>query len=106
MTQTVGIIRVILVANKFSRFSIKSIESSIRPNPEHTRLVFIDWPDTIAAQAVGIIGIVLVMGKSSRFYKRLVYEEQIATDVGAYYSPGEIGLICPIFHSQWSSVSV
>ncbi len=34
---------------------------------------------------------VLVMGKSSRFYKRLVYEEQIATDVKAYYRPGEIG---------------
>ncbi len=34
---------------------------------------------------------VLAMGKTSRLYKRLVYDEQIATDVHAYYSPGEIG---------------
>ncbi|MAT58335.1 MAG: peptidase M16 [Ignavibacteriae bacterium] len=34
---------------------------------------------------------VLASGKSSRLYKRLVYEDQIATDVSAYYSPGEIG---------------
>ncbi|MBI9073722.1 MAG: insulinase family protein [Melioribacteraceae bacterium] len=34
---------------------------------------------------------VLAMGKSSRFYKRLVYEEQIATNVNTYYSGGEIG---------------
>lgn len=34
---------------------------------------------------------VLSVGKNSRFYKRLVYEDQIATSVAAYYSPGEIG---------------
>lgn len=34
---------------------------------------------------------VLSSGKVSRFYKRLVYEDQIATDVAAFYSPGEIG---------------
>ena len=34
---------------------------------------------------------VLSSGKTSRFYKRLVYDEQIATDVWCYYSPGEIG---------------
>ncbi|MCF7794729.1 MAG: insulinase family protein [Melioribacteraceae bacterium] len=34
---------------------------------------------------------VLSAGKSSRLYKRLVYDEQIATDVAAYYSGGEIG---------------
>ncbi len=34
---------------------------------------------------------VLSAGKSSRLYKRLVYEDQIATSVSAYYSPGEIG---------------
>ncbi|MCZ7604105.1 MAG: insulinase family protein [Melioribacteraceae bacterium] len=34
---------------------------------------------------------VLASGKSSRLYKKLVYEDQIATDVAAYYSPGEIG---------------
>jgi zinc protease len=34
---------------------------------------------------------ILSSGKSSRLYKRLVYDEQIATSVYAYYSPGEIG---------------
>lgn len=34
---------------------------------------------------------VLSLGKSSRLYKRLVYEDQIATAVSAYYSGGEIG---------------
>ncbi|HZW38386.1 MAG TPA: pitrilysin family protein [Ignavibacteriaceae bacterium] len=34
---------------------------------------------------------VLTSGKTSRLYKRLVYEEQIATDVNAYYSGNEIG---------------
>lgn len=34
---------------------------------------------------------ILSSGKTSRFYKRLVYDEQIATSVNAFYSPGEIG---------------
>ena len=34
---------------------------------------------------------ILSSGKTSRLYKRLVYDEQIATNVRAYYSPGEIG---------------
>ncbi|MBZ0178903.1 MAG: insulinase family protein [Melioribacteraceae bacterium] len=34
---------------------------------------------------------ILAMGKTSRLYKRLVYDDQIATNVAAYYSPGEIG---------------
>jgi zinc protease len=34
---------------------------------------------------------ILAVGKTSRLYKRLVYDEQIATDIHAYYSPGEIG---------------
>ena len=34
---------------------------------------------------------VLSSGKNSRLYKRLVYDEQIATSVRAYYSPSEIG---------------
>ncbi|MGE5435654.1 MAG: M16 family metallopeptidase [Syntrophothermus sp.] len=34
---------------------------------------------------------VLTSGKNSRLYKRLVYEEQIATEVNAYYSGAEIG---------------
>jgi zinc protease len=34
---------------------------------------------------------ILASGKSSRFYKRLVYDEQIATDVSAYVDAREIG---------------
>jgi zinc protease len=34
---------------------------------------------------------ILAVGKTSRLYKRLVYDEQIATDVHAFYSSGEIG---------------
>ncbi|HKI69446.1 MAG TPA: insulinase family protein, partial [Verrucomicrobiae bacterium] len=33
---------------------------------------------------------VMAMGKSSRLYKRLVYDDQIATSVSAYVDPGEI----------------
>jgi zinc protease len=38
-----------------------------------------------------LISDVLSAGKTSRLYKRLVYDDQIATSVNAYYSPGEIG---------------
>lgn len=34
---------------------------------------------------------ILSSGKTSRLYKRLVYDEQIATSVQAFYAPGEIG---------------
>jgi zinc protease len=34
---------------------------------------------------------VLAAGKTSRLYKRLVYDDQIATDVSAYMNPSEIG---------------
>jgi zinc protease len=34
---------------------------------------------------------VLTSGKTSRLYQRLVYEDQIATDVGAYQFAGDIG---------------
>ena len=38
-----------------------------------------------------LVSDLLAQGKTSRLYKRLVYEDQIATDVSAYYSGGEIG---------------
>lgn len=38
-----------------------------------------------------LVSDVLSSGKTSRLYKRLVYDEQIATDARAYYAPGEIG---------------
>jgi zinc protease len=34
---------------------------------------------------------ILSSGKTSRLYKRLVYDDQIATSVSAYYAPREIG---------------
>jgi zinc protease len=37
-----------------------------------------------------LVDAVLTSGKSSRFYRRLVYDDQIATDVGAYPIDGEI----------------
>lgn len=37
-----------------------------------------------------LVSDVLAAGKTSRLYKRLVYDDQIATSVNAYYSPGEI----------------
>jgi zinc protease len=40
---------------------------------------------------------VLASGKTSRLYKRLVYDEQIATDVTAAVSPNEIGSTFQIF---------
>jgi len=38
-----------------------------------------------------LVSDVLSSGKSSRFYKRLVYEDQIATDAAAFTDLGEIG---------------
>ena len=40
---------------------------------------------------LGLAASVLASGMNSRFYKRLVYEDQIATGVSAYLSAGEIG---------------
>jgi zinc protease len=38
-----------------------------------------------------LVARVLTSGKSSRLFKRLVYDDQIATDVRAYQGPSEIG---------------
>jgi len=39
---------------------------------------------------------VLALGKTSRLYKRLVYDQQIATSVGCYIDPNEIGSLFTI----------
>jgi zinc protease len=44
-----------------------------------------------AAWYLDLVSDVLARGKNSRFYKRLVYEEQIATDAAAFINPSEIG---------------
>jgi zinc protease len=46
---------------------------------------------TLDADMLDIASDVLALGKTSRLYKRLVYDEQIATDVQASVSLGEIG---------------
>jgi zinc protease len=43
------------------------------------------------ADYLDLVSDCLSSGKSSRFYKRLVYEDQIATDASAYLDPREIG---------------
>ncbi|HTU46291.1 MAG TPA: pitrilysin family protein [Bryobacteraceae bacterium] len=44
-----------------------------------------------AASYLRLIGSILSTGKTSRLYKRLVYDEQIATQVSAYVDEREIG---------------
>ena len=46
---------------------------------------------TADAEYLRLVGSVLSDGKSSRLYKRLVYDDQIATDVSAYLDAREIG---------------
>jgi len=45
---------------------------------------------SVDADMLDLVSDVLSVGKTSRLYKRLVYEDQIATDVSAYVSLGEI----------------
>ncbi len=44
-----------------------------------------------ASDDLSLLSNVLVSGKTSRLYKRLVYEDQIATDVGGFYYARELG---------------
>jgi zinc protease len=46
---------------------------------------------TTAGNYLNLVSDVLASGKNSRFYQRLVYEDQIATDVSAYVDLSEIG---------------
>jgi zinc protease len=46
---------------------------------------------TAEADYLGMLAQVLSSGRSSRLYKRLVFDEQIATQVAAFNSEGEIG---------------
>ncbi len=46
---------------------------------------------TVDGEQLNLIGSLLSAGKSSRLYKRLVYDEQIATSVNAYGDLREIG---------------
>ena len=43
------------------------------------------------ADYLDLVSDVLTVGKSSRFYKRLIYDDQIATDAGGFVSLNEIG---------------
>jgi zinc protease len=46
---------------------------------------------TIEADYLNLVSDVLTKGKSSRLFKRLVYDDQVATDVSAYVDLREIG---------------
>ncbi len=46
---------------------------------------------TADADYLDLVSDVLARGRVSRFYKRLVYDDQIATDAVAFMQPGEIG---------------
>src|SRR4051812_23746604 len=46
---------------------------------------------TLEADELNLVSDVLASGKSSRLYKRLVYDEQLATDVSAFVDINEIG---------------
>lgn len=46
---------------------------------------------TVEGDYLDLVSDVLSEGKTSRFYKRLVYDDQIATDANAYVSLDEIG---------------
>jgi zinc protease len=46
---------------------------------------------SLEADHLNLVSDVLAMGKTSRLYKRLVYDEQLATDVSAFVSLNEIG---------------
>jgi len=56
--------------------------------------VYKTWPipewGSIDGELMQLVDSVLTQGKTSRLYQRLVYEEQVATDVGAYPLLGEV----------------
>jgi len=52
---------------------------------------------TKCADNLDLVSDILASGKTSRFYKRLVYEDQIATDVAAYVDPREIAGLFTIY---------
>jgi zinc protease len=57
--------------------------------------VYLSWrgPAAFTAEqpALDIASVILADGKSSRLYKRLVYDEKIAQDVGAYFNGETLG---------------
>ena len=58
------------------------------------------------AELLDLVSDVLSRGKSSRFYKRLVFDEQIATDASAYVDPHEIGGVFVIQASARPGVEI
>lgn len=61
------------------------------PQPRIYRVYNVAANYTEDAVALQVAAQILGGGKSSRLYERLVYEEQLATSAGAYFSPGELG---------------
>lgn len=61
------------------------------PQPRIYRVYNVAANYTQDAVALQVAAQILGGGKSSRLYERLVYQEQLATSAGAYFSPGELG---------------
>ncbi len=75
------------------------------PTLEHDKRVMLEdrvpqariykvWPipewGNVEAEQLALADVALTQGKTSRLYQRLVYEEQVATDVGGFAFVGEI----------------
>jgi zinc protease len=61
------------------------------PQPRLYRVWNVPGWGTADNQYLSLVGQVLTSGKTSRLYKRLVYDDQIATDVAAFIDTREIG---------------
>lgn len=71
------------------------------PQPRIIKVWNVPETGTEAADYLGLASSVLSNGKSSRLYKRLVYEEQTATDVAAFMWQRELGSLLIV----WATVS-
>jgi zinc protease len=71
------------------------------PQPRIVKVWNVPETGTEAADYLGLASSVLSNGKSSRLYKRLVYEEQTATDVAAFMWQRELGSLLIV----WATVS-
>ncbi len=60
------------------------------PQPRIYKVWNVPQYGTADADYLGLVSDVLSSGKSSRLYKRLVYDEQLASSVSAYIDPREI----------------
>jgi zinc protease len=72
------------------------LEDEKAPQPAFVKAWVTPQDGTADADYLGMVASVLASGKTSRLYKRLVYDEQIATDVAAFAMPMELAGITRI----------